>query len=98
MKLRRGCGCPILILLLFDLLLLVGALIGLIRGPSEEPFQATRLGSGLSAILMLGNLAVCVLLLLTALRGDSGAGSTTDPDAEGYDGEAESNDGGEEEG
>ena len=79
MRLNRGCGCPVLILLILDLILLAGALIGLIRGPSDEPFQATRLGSGLSALLALGNVGACAILAMGALRGQPLGGSTNEP-------------------
>jgi cytochrome c oxidase subunit IV len=71
MRLRRGCGCPILILLLVDAVFFVGSVLSLIRGPSDEPAQATTWTLVLSLLVMGANLIVCAILGLAALRGQA---------------------------
>jgi len=91
MRLRRGCGCPILLLLIANIFFVVGSIISLIRGPSSEPVSATRLGSSLSLAVMAGNLIVCAILGIAALRGQALGQSvddtspTGDPSDEGTD-------------
>jgi hypothetical protein len=78
MRLNRGCGCPIVILFLVDILMIVGAIISLIRGPSQEPFQASRVGTGLSLMVTLGNAVAAAILVIAAFRGQALGGSTTE--------------------
>jgi hypothetical protein len=78
MRLRRGCSCPILILVVADMFFVVGSIISLIRGPSSEPTQATRLGSVLSLIVMGANLIVCAVLAIVALRSQADGPSTAE--------------------
>jgi hypothetical protein len=84
MRLRRGCGCPILIILLLDLLLATGGIITLIRGPSDKPFQATRLGAGISTVIMSANVIACGLLAVGTLREGRLGGSTPGTSASDY--------------
>jgi hypothetical protein len=68
MRLRRGCGCPILILLVADAAFTIGAIITLVRGPSAEPVNPSRLASTLTLVVLAGNTIVCAILAMAALR------------------------------
>ncbi len=69
MRVSRGCGCPVTILALVNLVFLAGSVVSLIRGPVAEPVSATRLGAALTLAVFLGNLMVCALLAVAALGG-----------------------------
>jgi len=88
MKLRKGCGCPILILLVADVVMLVGAVISMIRGPGTSTIQATRTGEALVLVLALGNVVSCALLALVALRGERSVGPDVQTSFEAVEGEA----------
>lgn len=77
MKLRRGCGCPILLLLGIDLFFLVGVIITLISGSDAEPTKPTTMGSLLSMAVFAGNVIVCALLAIAAFR-EQGLQSSTE--------------------
>jgi hypothetical protein len=68
MKLRRGCGCPILLLMGIDLFFFVGVIIALFQGSSTEPTRPTTLGSLLSLAVFAGNVIACALLAIAAFR------------------------------
>ena len=101
MRLNRGCGCLALILLILDIVLLAGAMISLIRGPSAEPMASSRLGSAFSLIITFGNVAVCVTLILAAFRGRALGTSPSEPadteEVEGDEGERQREEEGEQE-
>ena len=71
MRLRRGCGCPTLILLVFDVVFVVGAIVTLARGSNAQPVASTTFGAVLALIAMLGNTVMCVIVGLASLRGQS---------------------------
>jgi hypothetical protein len=86
MKLRRGCGCPLLILLIVDLGLVILLFIRLIVGASSEPVQVNP---GRPVILLylavfVGNLATCAIATIAALRRQPPGESATEA-AEGDD-------------
>ena len=68
MKLRRGCGCPILILALADLLYLVAGVVSLIQ------HSVSRWGALLIMFIALANGVVCVIVALAAIRGETLSG------------------------
>ena len=68
MKLRRGCGCPLIILGLADLLYLAAGVVSLIRHTTGA------LGSLFIILVGLGNGIVCVIVALAAIRGESLSG------------------------
>jgi hypothetical protein len=85
MRLRRGCGCPLLILMVLNIILVAGSVIGLIRGPTESVVQTTRWGSSFMLVLMLANSAICLIMGLASLRSQPIGSATTDGGAEGVD-------------
>lgn len=79
MRVSRGCGCPVVILALANLLFLAGAIFSLIRGPAAEPVSSTRLGAGLTLAVFLGNLTVCAVLAVAALGGRAIGSAQNEP-------------------
>lgn len=71
MKLRRGCGCPIFILGLANLVYVVAGLAALITN-IDKP-----LGALLILVMGLANTALCVIMALAAFKGEVIAGATT---------------------
>ena len=69
MKINRGCGCPLLVLAVVNFAFVISAIIAVIRGPDSQPVTANRLGSALALAVFIGNLIVCAIVALTALRG-----------------------------
>jgi hypothetical protein len=96
MRLRRGCGCPILILLVVDAVFFIGSVLSLISGPSDQPTQATTWTLVLSLIVTGGNLIACAILAIAALRGQALGQSAAEQDSseEGIDLEKEQDDDG----
>jgi hypothetical protein len=95
MRVGRGCGCPILILVVVDLAFLIGAIINLIRGPSGEPVSATRLGAGLTLVVFAANLIVCAIMAIAAFRGQAlGPTAGETPSLDDSSGEGEETDSG----
>ena len=75
MRIRRGCGCPIMILGLFNLLMVIASIVSLFThggSTSVGTKGASTLGSVLFLTVFLGNLVVCVLIGTAALRDTSG--------------------------
>ena len=74
MIIRRGCGCPILILGVFNLLMVGASIVSLFtsRNAVTGQSQATTLGAVLFLLIFVGNLVACVVIGLAALRGGSG--------------------------
>lgn len=68
MKLRPGCGCPLLIVSIVDLVFVVSCIIGIVRGPSSTPGTSTTLGLSVALLVMLANMIACILLAMTAFR------------------------------
>ena len=68
MRLRPGCGCPLLILMVVDIVFLAGAVLTVVRGPSAEPARATTYGAVITLIVMAGNAIACALLAMAAFR------------------------------
>lgn len=87
MRVSRGCGCPVVILALANLLFVAGSIFSLIRGPAAEPVSSTRFGAGLVLAVFLGNLIVCAVLAVAALGGRTigSAHNESSPDDPGSD-------------
>jgi hypothetical protein len=90
MKLKRGCGCLLLVLALINLILLVSGIVAATGG-------STSWSVTLVIIAVMGaNMAVCLMLGLTSLRGAPAAGVSDEAsdaeqgDSEGGDEEIES--------
>jgi hypothetical protein len=90
MKLKRGCGCLLLVLALINLILLVSGIVAATGGSTN--WRVT-----LVIIAVMGaNMAVCVMLGLASLRGAPAAGVSDEVsdaeqgDSEGGDEEVES--------
>lgn len=62
MKVRRGCGCPIIILGLTNLTFLVAGVVSLVRSTSPV------LGSLFIVFMGLGNAVICGMVGLAAFR------------------------------
>jgi len=85
MRLRKGCGCPILILGLMDLLFFVSGII------AYATKKSTIWGSLLIILVGLGNAIVCAIVGLAAIRGETLSGrDTSAPEGEDIEGEEES--------
>jgi hypothetical protein len=63
MRIRRGCGCPILILGLVNLLYIVASILSLVSR------QTKVAGALLVLTISLANLVVCIVVGLAAVRG-----------------------------
>lgn len=68
MTLKRGCGCPLLILVAVDLLFVISCVIGLVTGPSTKPATSSTFGLVLTLFIMLGNMVTCAVLGFAAFR------------------------------
>jgi hypothetical protein len=62
MRLRRGCGCPIFILGLANLVYLVSGMVALVQ------HKTTVWGALFVMLVALGDLIVCVVVGLAAIR------------------------------
>lgn len=78
MKLRRGCGCPILILGIFNLLMVVASILSLARGSTSSVMgsSATKLGAVLFLLVFSGNVLVCAVIGIVAFRGGLNGSNT----------------------
>ena len=81
MKLRRGCGCPLIILAAANLFFVIGAIIRLAAGPGESAIQPGTSTYVLGLFLFLANLFVAAFMTLLAFRGLPTAQSGTDEQA-----------------
>jgi hypothetical protein len=68
MKLRPGCGCPLFIVAIIDLVFVVSCIIGIVSGPSSTPATSTTLGLSMTLFIMLANMIACILLAMAAFR------------------------------
>ena len=86
MKLRRGCGCPILILGILNLVMVVATILSLARGSTSSTLSSgtTKLGSVFFLLVFAGNVLACAIVGLASVRGEM-AGSNTGRQATGED-------------
>ena len=87
MKLRRGCGCPIVILGLANLTFFVAGVVSLIRSTSPV------LGSLFIVFMGVGNAVICGIVGLAAFRNQS-LSASIDAGPQGGDAEEGNEDGG----
>jgi hypothetical protein len=68
MKLRPGCGCPLFVVAIVDLVFVVSCIVGIVSGPSSTPASSTTLGLSITLFVMLANMIACILLAMAAFR------------------------------
>ena len=78
MKLRRGCGCPLVILAAANLFFVIGAIIRIAAGPSQDPVTTTTPTLIFGLLLFLCNLVVAGIMALVAFRGQPMAETGTE--------------------
>ena len=85
MKLRRGCGCPTLILGILNIIMFVASIISLARGSTNTALgsSTTKVGTVFFLLVFAGNVFVCAIVGLAALRGAAGESNQTTGDDEG---------------
>ena len=64
MKLRPGCGCLVLVLSIFNLLLVCLMIWGLVRGTASRSPQAFSM-----LLVFVSDFMICLLVGLAAIRG-----------------------------
>jgi hypothetical protein len=80
MRIRKGCGCPVGLLGLVNLVYVISAIIGAVSGSTPVP------AAMLVLFISLGNLVLCAIVALAAFRGESFK-SRAPQDAQDYEGE-----------
>jgi len=68
MKLRRGCGCPLLILLAVNFFFVIGAIFRIAVGPSEAAVTSSTATIVAGLFLFLANCGVTGIMTLAAFR------------------------------
>ena len=86
MKLRRGCGCPLLVIGVLDLVFVMAVVLAIVRHSTGYPLAITMF------VLMAANCGVCLAVGINAIRGQDlseGPARTDDSDDDGSDSEGE---------